>query len=251
MKLYREKNPTRQGITFSPSTITRNYCRRAKIGQLAGKLELYYDKARPSEQVQFDIGNMVHDLIQGYFWDIGILEGDFKCLKCDKTYYGVSPKICPSGKKTHKRSVLQFREITMEDPELPIKGRCDGILVIEGERHLLDIKSIQNRTLKSNDKQFCFEDLDSHGPKADHVIQLNFYMHMSGLNKGHLLYFGKNNGQIKTFPVNYDPRVLKPYIEEIQSLVLMADFLKAGEKVELPPPCGKESCKCDEILSIL
>lgn len=253
LKLNREDTRLRrQGITFSPSTITRNYCRRAKIGQMAGQLELFYEKARPSEQITFDVGNMIHDLVQGYFWDIGILKGSFKCLKCDKIYDNeISPQMCPSGIKSHKRSSLKYYEIQMEDKVLPIRGRCDGIVIIEGEEHLMDIKSIQNKTLKSSDRQFCFEDLDQFGPKEDHVIQLNLYMFMSGIHKGHLLYFAKNSGQIKTFEIKYNYNLLAPFVDEIMYLTQAADHVKAGYKIELPAPCGKKDCKCDEVLSIL
>lgn len=249
LKKMRETAPGRQGVTFSPSMITYNFCRRMKVAQMAGLATLYYDKARPSDQTVMDMGNSLHDLVQGYFWDIGILEGNFKCLKCDKHYYAVSPTTCPSGIKSHKRLALVYKEVQLEKDL--IRGRCDGILQIEGEKHIMDIKSIQNKTLKTVDRQFTFEDLDTKGPKEAHQVQLMFYMWMSGIYRGHLLYIAKNNGQIKTFEIPYNFDLIKPYLREVEYLANTATQLKLGYKVQLPAPCGREDCKCDEILSIL
>lgn len=253
LKIVREKPPIRQGTSFSPSTITYSYCRRLKVGQMAGLVEIHYEKARPSLQITFDMGNALHELIQGYFWDIGILKGTYKCLKCDKRYHDVvSPLVCPSGKSTHTRKHLKYKEVYLRSttPDLPISGRCDGILVIDGGLHLMDIKSIKSRTLKSSEREFCFEDLDLQGPKRDHIVQLNLYLWMAGLEKGHLFYISKNDGKIKTFAIPYTPELLEPYFREIRYLVSTAKALKEGKKPELPEPCGRETCPCDEILSV-
>lgn len=249
LKLRKTVRPRPQGVSFRPSGITYHYCRRLKIGQLGGFISIYDESPTPKTQLVFDMGHAIHDIIQGYFWDIGILRGDFQCIKCDKIYNDlVAPTECPSGKTTHTRKHLVYKEVIAKAPDYLINGRCDGILMIENEEHIFDIKSIANRALKTPDQYFCFEDLED-GPKEAHIIQLTLYMWMLGIERGHLLYVSKNDHQIKTFAIPYDYMVIEPYITEISNLISTSKELAAGNRVDLPNPCGREDCPCDEILS--
>lgn len=248
LKLAREKKPYPQGRSFRPSGITYSFCRRLKVLQLAEVVEIYDDRPTPKLQLVFDMGHAIHDIIQGYFWDIGLLKGSYYCLAC-KTRHDVllAPTACPSCDA--KRKYLKYEEINLEASEYLIKGRSDGILVIDGEEHIMDIKSIANRTLKTSEMQFCFEDLDTKGPKADHVVQLNLYMWMSGVYKGHLLYVAKNDHQIKSFAIPHDYSIIEPYLQEIKSLIAMAEKVKNNEKVALPPCCSDDKCICHTFTS--
>lgn len=252
IKLTKERHSQLQTVSFSPSTITYSYCRRAKIGQMAGAISLYYDKPAPRLQLTFDLGHAIHDVVQGYFWDLGMLKGSYQCLKCDKIYHDlVAPTSCPSGKKTHERKHMRYKEVKATNEEYMINGRCDGILVIDGEEHIVDVKSISNRTPKNSDKQWCFEDLAHRGPKPDHVVQLTLYMWMLGIERGHLLYVAKNEPQIRSFAIPYDHSIIAPFLEEIASLISVANSLRKGEKVSLPSPCGDEKCPCSSVLSTM
>lgn len=250
LKLVRERAPYPQGVGFRPSGITFKFCRRAKIGQLAGLLDIYDDKPTPKLQTVFDMGHAIHDIFQGYFWDLGILRGDYHCLKCDKTYSDLlAPTFCPSGKVTHTRRHLRYAEIQATNKEYMIRGRCDGLLEIEGENHLVDFKSIANRTPKSSQYQFCFEDLDEGGPKPDHIVQLTLYMWMLDIKRAHLFYIAKNDHMVKSFAIPYDYSVIDPHLKEIRYLIDTAKALKAGQKVKLPVPCDNDACRCHQILS--
>lgn len=246
LRLGREKSPYPKSLNFSPSSITYTYCRRAKIGQLAGLMVLQDPVPPPKLQLTFDLGHAIHDIFQGYFWDIGILEGDFECLSCGwKGYLSPGPTKCPACNKG--RRYLRYCEIQLRNEEYGIKGRSDGILTIDEERHIVDIKSIAGRTLKTSEMQTCFEDLD--GPKEDHVVQLTLYMWMAKLTMGHLLYMNKADGMIKSYAVPYDYKVIEPYLNEIRYLKETAAKLKSGERVELPTPCAQAACACENVPS--
>lgn len=248
LKLSRARTPYPQGKTFRPSSLSYPYCRRSKVAQLAGKIELYDKPPAPKLQLIFDMGHAIHDIIQGYFWDMGVLKGSYKCLKCDKIYHDlVSPDACPSGIKSHERKHLKYKEVRMVDEEHRINGRCDGIILVDGVEHLMDIKSIQNRTEKTPDQYFCFEDLED-GPKSDHVVQLQLYMWISGIPNGHLLYVAKNTHMIKTFNIPYDFSILEPHLKEIEELIALAERWEAGEKIKLPDPCSRADCSCQELV---
>lgn len=248
LKLRKDKKRIQHGVGFRPSGITYRFCRRAKIGQLAGRLDIYDEKPTPSLQFVFDVGHAYHEIVQGYFWDIGVLRGDFRCLRCEKTFTDlVAPTRCPD-RKTHTRRTLEYKEVQASNAEYSIRGRCDGILDIEGQQHILDIKSIANRTIKTPFQQYCFEDLADRGPKDDHVVQLTLYMHFLNIHNGHLFYVAKNDHKIKTFSIPYNYEVIRPYLEEIKYLKETADQLSAGERVQLPEVCGREDCPCEQVI---
>lgn len=250
-KFLREKKAWRIGKTFSPSTITYNYCRRIKVVQLAEKVDLYYEKHPPRQQNLFDIGNYLHEMVQNWFWDLGMLRGTFHCIKC-KAYMNdyLSPTECPFCEAP--RSYLEFKEIKMTNDEYKLSGRADMILADTGEPEepVVDIKSIAARTARTPAQQFCFEDLDEEGPKEFHIVQVNLYLFMAGKKHGHLLYICKNDGRIKTFAVPYDFEVIKPYLEEIKTLLDLGERYKNGtlDKHELPDPCGRKDCPCEEYI---
>lgn len=248
LKLSRERVQWKRGVGFRPSDLTYPFCERLKVAQLAGLVDIYDERTTPRQQLVFDMGHAIHDIIQGYFWDIGLLKGSYKCLKCDKIYDDIlAPTCCPSGKVTHEKKHLKYKEVRMRSEEYKINGRCDGILVIDGEEHLMDVKSIANRTPKSPEQTFCFEDLETKGPKHDHIVQLNLYMWISGIHRGHLLYVAKNNHQIKTFAIPYDYSILKPYLDNIKRLLDLAMDLQAHKRVELPEVCSRANCPCEQV----
>lgn len=252
LRLGRTKSRRPASVSFSPSILTYNLCERAKIAQLAGLITLWSDVPTPKLQLKFDLGHAIHEVFQNYYWDCGMLEGDFRCIKCEKTFYARSPRECPF-RKSHERRHLEFREVVLKNEEYRISGRCDGYVWVEikkdvEEKHLQDIKSISNRLPGMPEQAFCFEDLDERGPKEDHIVQLMLYMWISEVHKGHLLYFGKATEQIKSFYVEFDYEVIRPYLEQIKRVIDQAEALKRGEKVQLPPPCSKKDCPCETII---
>lgn len=250
LKKTKEKAHIPRGVSFAPHAATFPFCKRAKVGQLAGFIQLYYEKQTPATQTGMDIGTSLHNQVQDYFWDVGLLKGTFECLKCDKKYDNVvSPNTCPSGKKTHTRKHLIFREVIASNPTYLLYGRSDGLLVIEGEP-VLEIKSLPVRPAKNaNDFQFYFDYLDERGPKEDHIIQLQLYLFMLDKDAGHLFYICKNDGRIKTFYIRRDNSIIESFLNEITYLNELAVKLKAGEKVLLPECCGNDKCSCHLIIS--
>jgi len=76
-----------------------------------------------------------------------------------------------------------------------------------------------------------------------------FYMFMLEIYVGYILYISKNTGQMKTYTIHYDHKLIEPYLNEIEHLLDQAKKLKAGEKIILPECCGDEKCSCHVIIS--
>lgn len=245
----KKKKPKTIPKTFNPSLITFGYCKRLKVAQLADVVTLYRDVPAPKQQLMFDIGHKLHDIVQGYFWDIGILEGNFYCYKCYKEWWDTSPKIHKEC-GTKSRKLLRYNEVVLKDQEHLMSGRADGILHLpvekETERHLVDIKTIANQPSYSGPNQFFFEHLKDEGAKQAHIIQLNLYMWMSKIHKGHLLYLAKQSHQLESFYFEYTPGLIQPYLDDIKEVMELARKVK-GEEIELPEMCDNDKCDCRKL----
>ncbi|MCD6550157.1 PD-(D/E)XK nuclease family protein [bacterium] len=92
-------------------------------------------------------------------------------------------------------------------PQEDIGGRADAIIRINNELYLVDFKSINSNILQRMD-----------APKEDHVLQVQLYLHFFKLKKGILLYEGKDNSEIKEFPVEYDEEKVKKVLNDFKRL---------------------------------
>ena len=121
----------------------------------------------------FDHGNYIHRLIVKALEDQGVLEGE---------------------------------EVDIPSQEL-IAGRADALLRINGQRYVLDIKSI-NRS--------GFQALKA--PKEDHVHQVQLYLHFFQIPKGVLLYVNKDTQELKEFQFDYDPKLCQDLLSDLEIL---------------------------------
>lgn len=254
LKLSRAKGPREASLNFSPYNVGYGFCMRERVAQLAGYHKILIKPPTPKEQLIFDVGKHYHTLIQKYFWKCNMLEGMWRCNKCEKpTWWARSPDKCKDcGAPSYH---LEYREVFLSNEHYRMVGRSDGILYLEvnkkEERHLVDIKSISNKGAQQNhlDPRVFFEDLDEQGPIQHHVIQLMCYQYMSDIHDGHLLYVGKNGHQMKSFHIQYNESVLSPYLESIQEAIQWANDLKYARRPDLPAPCDRKKCECEKIIT--
>ena len=96
-----------------------------------------------------------------------------------------------------KAGVLVEKERSVSLTQYHIRGRCDGIVQLNGKRGVLEIKSI-------NAKGFAREVRYRHTgrgelPKKEHVVQTMMYIHLLGLHGGVILYECKDTQELKEF----------------------------------------------------
>jgi hypothetical protein len=117
------------------------------------------------------------------------------------------------------------RVVRCEDPV--ISGRMDFVIKHkEHELSVVELKSINDRGFKAL--------LDK--PKADHLIQLQIYLHLSKIEHGSVLYENKNNQDVKAFAVNYDANVWTQIQERCYTIMGLTDT---------PLRCtGLKYCQC-------
>lgn len=97
------------------------------------------------------------------------------------------------------------------------RGHIDGVIIIDGEPHLLECKS-------ANEKSF--ESLQNNGvqsTKPEYYAQMQVYMHCvkgkTPLRKGLLVVVNKNNDDIYTEIVSYDQAFAESMMERAKTII--------------------------------
>lgn len=144
-------------------------------------------------------------------------------------------RIMDHGDYTHLRlistlfslGIVKGTEIDIPNKEI-VHGRADVIVNIEGEPHVVEIKSINS---------YAFAKLQSGDP--DHIKQLQLYLHYFKIKKGILIYENKNTQEIKEFLIEYDENIVKEALEKFY--ILKAQI----ENNVLPGIAGVEEWRCN------
>ena len=90
-------------------------------------------------------GHMIHDKWQGWFWDLGILEGVFLCLHCNFAMVSVSPTECSNCGS--QREALRYLEVPVLAEPYLLAGHGDGM----ARDTWLEFKSLGVNTLRFED----------------------------------------------------------------------------------------------------
>ena len=158
------------------------------------------------------------------------------------TISGEARKIFHMGDMIHRFAADVMRsdknpDIELLEEELSIKlnmenfiisGRIDDILLVKqkNEKVLVEVKSCKSvDALKK--------------PGDQHVIQLQFYMHVSKINKGIVLYLEKNTLKSRVFEVEYSEQIAEDLIKRFSI------FHKLLISNTLPKPEARGTWICD------
>lgn len=218
-KLMLERDDEREKECFHPSELTTNDCVRSIVYNWIKAPITNKNTIQPRIKRVFDVGHHKGFILQQYFWDMGLLEGNWECIKCNHKWWDVAPKICPNcNSKLFIWYNLHYLEVPIHNKQWNVKGHSDGIIVVDGKRVLLEFKSIKNRDSQTPEHSVCFEDLNSARP--EHVQQANLYMDALDsegieIERGIIIYFAKNNQLLKEFPIRKMDMMLKPSYDKI------------------------------------
>lgn len=177
-----------------PKMIGRYY--PSEIGSCIRKL--WYSYKYPQETdidlvKIFEMGNIIHDFIS---------------------------KVMESDKNPHVELVAKELPLTLDMKDFIVSGRIDDVLLLKenGKKFLVEVKSTKNLEMATE-------------PNRSHVMQLQLYMHATGIEEGMILYVDKNNLKSKAFEVKYSKEeaeeVIKRFIE--LNICLITDQLPFSE----------------------
>ncbi len=174
---------------FRPKKIGRYY--PSEIGLCLRKV--YYSYRYPKEAGKdalrvWELGNILHDFV-------------VRVLKSEKN---------PEVELLKHEMPLKF-----DVDDFTIVGRVDDLLLVKesGRSFLVEVKS-------------CRDVSSLKGPKDHHTIQLQFYMHATGVRNGILVYIDKNDLSTKSFRVDFDENLAKEIIERFR---ILHESLKNGK----------------------
>ena len=197
----------------------------------------------PQLQRIFDNGHGVHFRLSKNLEETGILKGRWKCPSClqifgKKELLGIHrPQKCDCGGQK-----FQYQEVGFFDPNILIGGHVDAILDLRGtegvpkdakneESHILvDFKSIRAEAFKK-----------LIGPKDSHFLQIQIYLHLSGLRAGKLLYENKNDQMFREFFVPRDEACIQKVFTDGQNLKKIVTSTNSKGLHTLPPRAHKKN----------
>jgi CRISPR/Cas system-associated exonuclease Cas4 (RecB family) len=163
------------------------------------KRKIFYKKTYVKESnpldthtyIKFEMGHSVHDSIQNILKEIGIYkEGE------------------------------DFREISWGG--LDWIYRIDGLLEVNNEQYIIEIKSVYSSGYTSIENK----------PKPEHLQQLQLYQKFEKINRGILLYIGRDTGYIVEYHNHVD--TFNPDQFEQQKLIELKQLKTMIENNQLP-----------------
>lgn len=174
----------------------------------------------------FDIGHAVHGMYQNDYLG-SVLYGNWERYNKETNEFETQLGHRPQGKN------WTYVEPTIHNDEYDITGHTDGILRINDEWYLLEIKS-------ANDASWSF----MNAPREAHQKQAQLYLHSKLIGFEHIepkgvvfLYVNKNTSKEKEYLVYKDDTKIKPIFEGL------AKFYSCLEKQELPDKvCLRRKC---------
>jgi len=177
--------------------------------------ELQY-KEKERLRITFDFGKAFEGIIRdNYLAPMEILKGDWECAKCGyvvqseeekliKPYYG-----CPSCNAIR----WKYHESELVNEQYKITGHCDGIVELDGNDYVLEIKSCNAYFFKlfKNDAYSC-------SFFSKYLIQIQMYMWLSGIHNGIFLFFNKDSSTMYSLPVSYSESIVDDVLKFVSDI---------------------------------
>lgn len=206
--------------------IKKDWCKRASYFLLSGHPRI---AERPNLRLQsiFDEGHAIHAKWQNWFYEMGVLHGQFQCQACGKLNWGTSPDICEMCQSRD----LEYAEVTLRDDALRIKGHTDGWIKGIGDDCLIEIKSIGPGTIRNEDPALFAETQDFmqawrnvRRPFRSHLLQGQMYLELMR-RMGHdvkeivFLYELKADQDYKEFSIKADYELVRHIFDGAKRVV--------------------------------
>jgi len=215
---------------FDFNDMVTNYMQRSSRGKTMGR---YY----PSE-----IGSCMRKVWYSYNYPTEIQPELLKIFALGNMMHDLVVKVLESEKNKDVQLLQSEFPLKIEAPDFLISGRVDDLVLVKtsGKTIVVEVKST-----KSID--FVKEASESH------VMQLQLYMHATGIHNGIVLYVDKGNLQSKQFEVEYSKEQVKEIMERFGQLhklltakLLPIDEAKKDEKKQWLCRFCEYSDKCEK-----
>lgn len=185
-----------------------------------------YKENRPKEVGRYypsQIGSCLRKVWYSYKFPIDTSPELVKIFELGNIMHDFVVKVLKSEKNPEVELVSTELPFRQEIEDFLVSGRIDNIIIIKasGRSILIEVKSTGNVDY--------VEDAAPHN-----VVQLQLYMHATGIHNGILLYVDKRNLKSKVFPVPYSEQEALKIINRFKAL---HKFLKLNV---MPDPEARE-----------
>jgi hypothetical protein len=185
-------------------------------------------KIDPGLKMTFDLGKAFHSLVQNeWLGKMGVLIGDWKCNNCGSM---VKDRTRPEKCFVCSKEDFNFYEVQVVNKEYGISGHPDGILLMEGQKSILELKTF-------NGKYYSYV-LINKSPMPKHVIQAQMYMWLTGLDSSTILYFNKEDSSMLSFYIKYSKSIVDGVLSNVS---LFRDSIRT-DKLPERKICETQTC---------
>ena len=204
----------------------------------------------------FREGHDIHHKYQTWLSEAGVLWGNWQCLYCanvveDEISLGLTH--C----QTCGQAEWEYREVPITNDEYRILGHADGVVVLNQEQYMIEIKSVGIGTVrveapaifkKYSDKTYSLEDVwrNIKRPFGPHLRQGNLYMHCTGIHQMIVLYEWKPTQDVKEFVIRYQPELIADILENAKNLLPWLDRKAAPPRPGWAAPEHKTCKQCPQ-----
>lgn len=207
LEISEEQEPLAPDGTVRASSINR-FCPRHEAIRVKEKIVEKREFSAQTARI-FAFGRAFEKWLRDtMFGNMGILIGKWMCNRCEfvpgmvdgKGLYAKPVKCCVCGNQS-----FSFKEVFAKDAASMIGGHNDGFLYWNGEYHILEVKT-------ANDRNYTMA-IKSGRPMDDHYAQTQIYMWLHNYSSACVLYYNKNTSQQHVFWVGRNLEFIKMFRE--------------------------------------
>lgn len=172
--------------------------------------EYVYREHKPKEIGRYypsEVGMCIRKLWYSYKYPHQIKIDVLKIFEMGDVLHDFIVRILRSGKIKDVELLKWELPFKLQMENFLISGRVDDVLLIKtsGKTVLVEVKSTgMLRIVKK--------------PSRHHIMQLQLYMHATGIHNGILLYLEKNTLQAKVFTIDFDELIVKEALNRFNEL---------------------------------
>lgn len=249
--LQKQVNDRDQTVIHPSETVKWDWCPRATWHRLAGHEAAPAAAHGLRAMLIFDEGHDIHNKWQRWMQGMGILWGKWWCPACGETKMAWASELDATGCVSFNgKHWWQYQEIPFDWPAYRMKGHADGVVDIDGESVLVEIKSLGPGTMRTlnlipddgTDGTDQFSKI-SH-PAKSHFLQTQLYLRLleewvddiGEVRRAVIVYEQKADQQYKEFAVTRLDKWSDPMLDAALDIKWALD---KGREVD----CPHKGCK--------
>jgi len=180
---------------FDFNEMVDRHIERENRGKTVGR---YY----PSE-----IGGCLRKIWYSYKYPQQIEPELLKIFEVGNMLHGFVVEVMKSEKNKDIELLQSEFPLKINAADFTVSGRVDDLVLVKasGKTIVVEVKSTKSI-------EFVKE------ASEQHVMQLQLYMHATGIHNGIVLYIDKNNLQSKQFSIEYDEKMVEGIMERFKQL---------------------------------